>query len=228
MVRDWLVNKFNRLTNRFNNRDRDSNNTIAQTTSNGNQAQGTYSNKNGNSQSQSSNSSNSTNKWVVNLSKTPLTQAQESLLFKGPNFAIAPNNLPNIDFITAIEVVCHKLPGQDSQELRAETYCLLRKARAPRANITREEKKALRKIKEDHDRIVLTADKGVAMVVLDKKEYLEKAEALLSQPAYRTIDRCPTNMLKSRLVHTLRRIKRDTNMGEGMYRTMYSTSCTAP
>ena len=32
------------------------------------------------------------------------------------------------------------------------------------------------------------------MVVLDKKEYLEKADALLVQPAYRTIDRDPTNM----------------------------------
>ena len=114
------------------------------------------------------------------------------------------------------------------QEPRAETNCLLKKARAPRANITREEKKALRELKEDKDRIVLTADKGVAMVVLDKKEYLEKAEALLAQPTYRTIDKDPTNKLKARLIQTLRRIKRDTNMGEGMYRTMYPTSCTSP
>ena len=74
---------------------------------------------------------------------------------------------------------------------------------------------------------MLTVDKGVAMVVFDKKEYLEKAEALLVQPAYRTIDIDPTNKLKARLIQTLRRIKRDTNMGEGMYRTMYPTGCTA-
>ena len=66
------------------------------------------------------------------------------------------------------------------------------------------------------------------MVVLDKKEYLEKAEALLAQPAYTTIDKDPTNKLKARLIQTLRRIKRDSNMGEGTYRTMYPTSCTAP
>ena len=70
--------------------------------------------------------------------------------------------------------MCHKLLDQDLQERGAETNCLLRKARAPRANITREEKKALRALKEDKDRIVLTAEKGVAMVVLDKKEYLER------------------------------------------------------
>ena len=56
--------------------------------------------------------------------------------------------------------MCHKLSKQDSQELRAENNCLLRKARAPRAYITRDEKKALRELKEDKDRIVLTADKG--------------------------------------------------------------------
>ena len=228
MVRDRQVNKFNRLTNRFSNRVGDSNNISTQTTSSGNQVQDTYSNNNGNSQSQSSISSNSTNKWVVNLSKTPLTQVQESLLSKGPNFAIAPNNLPDVDFITGIELVCYKLSEQDSKELRAETNCLLRKATAHRANITREEKKALRELKDDKDRILLTVDKGVAMVVLDKKKYLEKADALLVKPAYRTADRDPTNKLKARLIQTFRRIKRDTNIGEGMYRTMYPTGCTAP
>ena len=41
MVRDRQVNKFNRVTKRFNNRDRDNNNTSTQTTSNGNQVQDT-------------------------------------------------------------------------------------------------------------------------------------------------------------------------------------------
>ena len=66
------------------------------------------------------------------------------------------------------------------------------------------------------------------MVVLDKKEYLEKAEALLVQSAYRTIDKDPTNNVKAKLVQILRRIKTDTNMGEGTHRTMYATGCTAP
>ena len=31
-------------------------------------------------------------KWVINLSNTPLTQEQESLLAHGPNFAVTPKN----------------------------------------------------------------------------------------------------------------------------------------
>ena len=66
------------------------------------------------------------------------------------------------------------------------------------------------------------------MAVMDRKEYMEKVEGLLAQPAYSTIDADPTNKLKANPILTLKRIKRETNMGEGMYRTMYPTHCTAP
>ena len=76
--------------------------------------------------------------------------------------------------------------------------------------------------------MVLTVEKGVAMVVMDRQEYVEKVEGLLAQPAYRTIAADPTNKLKTRLIQTFKRIKRDTNMGEGMYKAMYPTGCIAP
>ena len=33
-------------------------------------------------------------RWVVNMSKKPLMEAQENLLAHGPNFAITPRNPP--------------------------------------------------------------------------------------------------------------------------------------
>ena len=135
--------------------------------------------------------------------------------------------------------MCHTLLDWDVQELRAETNCLLRKAKPPKSNINKEDSKALRELREDKERMVLTANKGVAMVVIDRKEYMEKVEGLLVQPAYRTIHADPTNKLKAKLILTLKRIKRETNMGvlyyqkysyygEGMYKTMYPTICIAP
>ena len=94
--------------------------------------------------------------------------------------------------------------------------------------MSREEKKALKELREDQDRMVLPADKGVALMVMDRKEYQDKVEGLLQTLAYRTIKADPTNKLKTQLIQKLRRIKRETNMGEGMYKSMYSTSCTAP
>ena len=64
--------------------------------------------------------------------------------------------------------------------------------------------------------MVLTADKGVALVVMDKKDYQDKIEGLLATLAYRTITTDPTNKLKPEPIQKLRRIKRETNMEEGM------------
>ena len=180
-----------------------------------------------NDQLQGSSNNNQANKWVVNLSSVPLTPAQESLLAKGPTFALAPLNPPIVEFISAIESVCQKLSDQDVQDLRVETSCLLRKAKTPKSNITKEVRKVLKEFRGDQERIVLTADKGVAMVVLDKKDYVDKVEGLLMQLAYRNINTDPTNKLKVKLILILKRIKRKTNMGEGMYRTMYPTGCIA-
>ena len=87
---------------------------------------------------------------------------------------------------------------------------------APKPNLNKAEIKALAELKRDKDRIILTVDKGVAMVVFDRENYIEKAENLLAQPAYRTMDRDPTSKLKAKLILMLRRIKRETSMDENM------------
>ena len=165
-----------------------------------------------NNQAQGSSSSNVSqgNKWVVNLSKLPLTPAQESLLSKEANFSLATNNPPNLEFISAIASVHKRLLEQDAQELRAEINYLLKRAKTPRSNITKEEKAALKELREDQDRMVLTVDKGVAMLVMDRTEYMDKVEGLLAQLAYKTITSDPTIRLKAKLVQKLKRIKRET------------------
>ena len=49
-------------------------------------------------------------KWVINLSKTPLTNEQLSLLQKGPNFAIAPKYPPIDAYNTATEQASSNYP----------------------------------------------------------------------------------------------------------------------
>ena len=109
--------------------------------------------------------------------------------------------------------------------MRADINGLLSKPHAPRPNLTKEESKAVVELKRDKDRTILTADKGVAMVVLDKKHYIEKAQELLVQPAYKTIEMDPTNKLRAKLITILRKIKRDTGTEEKFYKTMYLTGC---
>ena len=46
-------------------------------------------------------------------------------------------------------------------------------------NITKSEHLALENLRKDKDHIISTVDKGVSLVVMDKREYITKCEALL-------------------------------------------------
>ena len=153
---------------------------------------------------------------------------QKSVLGKGPNFAITPNNIPNLDYITAIENMCPRLKEEDVAELRGDINTILRKGKLPKSNLNKQERIALAQHKRDKDRAILTGDKGVAMVVLDNEDYINKAKDLLSQPSYKELPRDPTNKIKAQLITKLRRIKKESKLDEGMYKAMYPTGCVPP
>ena len=66
------------------------------------------------------------------------------------------------------------------------------------------------------------------MVIMDWEEYNSKAQELLTGPAYKSLPRDPTNKIKAKLITKLRRIKKDSNLDEGMYMAMYPTGCVLP
>ena len=135
-------------------------------------------------------------KWVINLSSKPLIPGQRSVLAKGPNFAVSPKQPPNLEYITAIEAACTKLSQQDAEELRDDINRVLRSSHPPKCNLTKAQNLALRELKRDRDCIVLTTDKGVAMVIMDRQNYINDANHLLNQNTYRSITKDPTNSIK--------------------------------
>ena len=66
------------------------------------------------------------------------------------------------------------------------------------------------------------------MVVLDREDYNKKARDLLNTPVYKEIPKDPTKRIKGQLITKLRRIKKDSKLDEGTYRTMYPTGCVPP
>ena len=85
--------------------------------------------------------------------------------------------------------------------------------------------KGLSQLRKNKNRLVLTADKGVAMVVMDKDNYINKSKELLGKQAYKRLDKDPTNRTKGKLITKLRTIKKETKLDEGMYKIMYPTGC---
>ena len=80
----------------------------------------------------------------------------------------------------------------------------------------------------DRDCIVLTADKGVVMVIMDRQDYINKSNNLLNQPTYRAIPQDPTNTIKNKLINILKRVKSQTVLDSVTYKSMYPTSSVPP
>ena len=127
-------------------------------------------------------------KWVINLSSIPLTKDQEDLLAHGPNFAVTPQKPPLGEYITNIEKACQSLDANTAEEPRSEVYMVLRQPHQLKPTLKKEEIEAMKQLKADNSHMVLTADKGVALVVIDKIDYIRKAKELLQDTStYRTI-----------------------------------------
>ena len=74
-------------------------------------------------------------------------------------------------------------------------------------NLTKAQNLAIRELKKDRAHIVLKAGKGLAMVIKDRQDYISKANNLLSQNTYRSIQWDPTNTIKNKLINILKRVK---------------------
>ena len=143
--------------------------------------------------------SDKTKKWVINLSKTPLTREQERPLAHGPKFVIMPKETPVTEYIAATEQACTKIDQGKQEEFRVEVKRLLLQDQnnKKQANMSKEELKALKELKLDNNWLILTAVKGVALVVIDKQDYIKKAEDLLQESSYKKITDDPTAKQKA-------------------------------
>ena len=88
-----------------------------------------------------------------------------------------------------------------AQELRAGTNRVL-KCVPSKANITKDEAKVLKELRKDRDRIILTADKWVTMVVLDRQDYINKGmDFLMERDTHILLTANINNKYKNRLTN---------------------------
>ena len=66
------------------------------------------------------------------------------------------------------------------------------------------------------------------MVIMDRQDYINKANNLLNQPTYRAIPWDPTNTIKNKLINILKRVKNQTGLDSVTYISMNSTGCVPP
>ena len=98
-----------------------------------------------------------TTRWVVNSSSTPLTEAQQSVLSRGLNFAVTPSNIPTAHLVSSVEAGLRNIPCESANNLRAKIVNLLRKPWYPAVNLKPDERRALKALKQSEDVVILSA-----------------------------------------------------------------------
>ena len=121
------------------------------------------------------------------MSGKPLSNGEQSLLQKGPKFTVSSSKVPLTEYIAVTKRICDELgentAGRDCTEIYQKTKEVLqhfKDKKGPTRNTTKKEQEAIKTFREDSSCVVLTADKGVALVVMDKSQYIDKCMALLN------------------------------------------------
>ena len=124
-------------------------------------------------------------------------------------------------YITVVKEASSKLPSREADELRSDVSHLLRQHNIQHNNhstLNPVQGRALTQHKQDTYMAILTADKGVAMVIMDQQDYINKANTLLQDTnTYKVLNKDPINSLKNKLIALLKDIKQTGGLNNTKY-----------
>ena len=132
-----------------------------------------------------------------------------------------------------VEQASSKLPALEADEFRSNVNKLLKQQQKQtpcnnQCNLNPTQYRSLTHFKQDKSRVVLIADKGVAMVIMDKEDYTSKAQTLLQDTdTYKVLKKDSTSQLKNKLITLLKDIKQ-TGLSTNKYKQLYPTSAVPP
>ena len=167
-------------------------------------------------------------KWVINLSSKQLTENEKNLLSKGMKFAITPKHVPKKEIISTVEGALTGIDKPEADIIRAKVSLTLQKAQTPKENISRDDKNAMRNLKNDNSIVILPADKGRATVILDKTDYIEKCNDHIDNGPYQCLNKDPTKSIKKKCLDKLQSLKKNNHLDQTLYNRLKPTDSPAP
>ena len=175
-------------------------------------------------------------KIIINHASYQLSDIEKTVLAKGLNFALPPKKLDYADYLTPFELLFRdikELSVDDSILERVKVdmkkICLSSFENfkfKDELNITPDELKALKDLSSRKDIIIQKADKGNSIVILNKRDYIERMTEMLSDiDKFKKLNVKPgkeLNLLlkhEDKLVSFLKGIKKA--IGEDLYKSLY-------
>ena len=113
-------------------------------------------------------------------------------------------------------------------ELRGRVCGAIRNARVPKDNLSKDQRKALKELREMDDITILPADKGNATVLMDKKDYHNKLSAMLNTGTYGKLSKDPTKSRESKLTQMLKGMERTKELPTQLYNRLRPSGSKPP
>ena len=118
---------------------------------------------------------------------------QIELLSLGLNFRIATKKNPLLEYVTVAEVLCQHLEEvrdaesvEKARYVQNEVFLHLKRSykMTIKSNLTPDQRRVLKELKEDDTIIICPADKGKAVVVEDREAYMAKTQDQIHEGDY--------------------------------------------
>ncbi len=145
--------------------------------------------------------------FLVNMSARILTPVEEDVLSLELNVAVVPRIITKKEIVQRLEPKLYHL-NNAACNIPVQVTEVLRWARLPRSNLSKNKKDAVRNLRTDKSIHILKADKGNATVILNRTDYDKKILALLNTPTYNELKRDPTACIERKICSKLSELRK--------------------
>ena len=164
--------------------------------------------------------------WKVGFKGKVLVDVSSFAVHRGADIAIivpteldiqegqpapAPVRIPTAHIVASVEAAIGRAKPSEKLAAKARMNVIgaIHRAKIPPRNISHKEMRALKDIANDEKILVFSADKGKATVTMDKADYDDKMQQMLSdEGTYNPLDRDPTASLERRMNSRLLDLKK--------------------
>lgn len=145
------------------------------------------------------------------------------------NFAVVQRQPPFKKILSEAEAALARLPKENANLARNKLALKFRNQPRPTSNLNKDQRLALKKLKDNKEITILKADKGNCTVVLDTQEYDGKMKDILSdKTTYRKLERNPTAATERKVAQFVWKLRQENKIGNSTAHYLRNTDATPP
>ena len=127
---------------------------------------------------------------------------------------------------TALKLTYEKKESTDAMKLRQDVLRDLKMSKPPKNNLTKNQRQALKELKNDDDLSIYPYDKGAGLVRIPNPDAIRKIKEQIGNTEI--IDKDPTPALTRKFQTTLRQLKQQGKFTDTEYKQLYPSDPIPP